>query len=65
MLNNYIIMKAEIYKKTKDYAVIRWSESKLGFGELTIKWDYNTSRYILDSEMLGLNETIKIFKALK
>lgn len=57
-------MKAVIIKKTDNYLLIRWTDDSLGFGELKMTWDSDKGVHILDSEYLGIDNVIKIFKAL-
>ena len=55
-------MKATILLETKNDLRISWSDNKLGFGELTMKWDEKQRAYILDSELMNVSTIIKIFK---
>jgi len=58
-------MKSEIDYQSKDTLVLNWSKSKVGYGQLTMKWDKETQRFILDSECMGIDTVIEIFKNLK
>ena len=58
-------MKANIQTQTDELLIINWVEEAKGFGQLTLKWDWETQEYILDSELMGIDTVIKIFKALK
>lgn len=58
-------MKAEIIDRTRNYISINWSDPSLGFGQLKMTWDHNSQRFIVDSENLCIDSTIRIFKAVK
>ena len=58
-------MESTIYKQTKTCAIVRWTDPKLGFGELTISWDPTMDKVVIDSEALSVPTTLKILKALK
>ena len=58
-------MKAEVLNRTDTTATIRWTDPKLGFGEITMKWDHMTGRMIVDTEMLGIASTINILKSIE
>lgn len=55
-------MIAEILIKEDDRLKISWSDDKLGFGELNMKWDEGLRSYILDSELMTTDTIIKIIK---
>lgn len=55
-------MKTEILLKTKEQITVAWSDENLGFGRLDMKWQGN--HFILDSEHLGIENTIKIIKSI-
>jgi len=57
-------MEAEIIEKTKGKLLISWSKPKVGFGQLTMKWNQESGRFDLDSESMGIDTVIEIFKAL-
>lgn len=57
-------MEASIYYQDKHRVVIQWSDPSLGFGELSMVWDAETNRFILDAEMVSAETVIRIFKAL-
>jgi len=56
-------MIANIVKKTKDILIIQWHSDSKGFGELTMTWDKEKDVFILDSEMMGIDTVLKIFKS--
>lgn len=58
-------METEIIEQNKDILVIRWQKPGLGFGELTLRWDYQEQEFRLDTEVLGVDTILEIFKALK
>ena len=55
-------MKATIILESENVLKIRWAEDKIGFGELTMKWDEKNQVYVLDSELMDIATIIKIFK---
>ena len=55
-------MKAKILLETINELKISWTDDKLGFGKLTMKWDENKRAYILDSELMNVSTIIEIFK---
>lgn len=57
-------MEAEIIKKDNKSLKIAWSDPKIGFGQLSMVWDQKKGRHIVDSEYLGIDTIIKIFKAI-
>jgi len=57
-------MEARIKVKTDDYLLIVW-ESEKGFGQLTMQWDQESGRFILDPEMMSIDIVIEIFKRVK
>ncbi len=57
-------MKAEITSKSTDKLNITWSDDTLGYGNLSMIWDVDTHRYVLDAEFLSVDTILKIFKAL-
>lgn len=57
-------MESTIYKQNKNCAIIRWTDPKLGFGELTMSWDYTQDKIVIDTEALGVATTLKILKNL-
>lgn len=58
-------MEAKIVTKTDDFLVIQWDDPKIGFGQLTMRYDKNIDRYIMDAEMMGVDHVIAVFQALK
>lgn len=58
-------MTAEIIVQTEDLLVIAWSKPKVGFGELTMKWNEEKGQFDLDSELMGVDTVLEIFSALK
>lgn len=57
-------MYSKIIKKDKDNLIIQWEDEKWGFGQLSIKWDKETQYFILDSELMGIDFILKVFKYL-
>lgn len=57
-------MTSEIINKDDYNLLVEWSDKKIGFGQLTMKWDNEKGVYILDSEHMGVNTILKIIKAL-
>lgn len=57
-------MKSSIYKQNKNCAIIRWTDPKLGFGELTVSWDSTQDKIVIDSEALSVRTTLNILKNL-
>jgi len=57
-------MEAKIFNQTKDSAIIRWSDDSLGYGELTMHWNKEMGRLVMDTEMMSVPTVIKIIKAL-
>ena len=58
-------MESRIEIKGKDELIISWEKEGVGFGQLTMDWDGDLQRYTLDSECMGIDTVIEIFKALK
>lgn len=58
-------MEAEIIHQDQWNLRIRWSKPGVGFGELTMFWNDETQLFDLDSELMGTDFVIEIFKALK
>ena len=58
-------MTAQIIQREEDFIRIAWSDTRLGFGELTMTWNDITSRYIVDSELMDIDTVIRIFQAIK
>jgi len=58
-------MKAKIIKKTKDLLLISWAKPKVGFGELTMKWNQENGTFDLDAELMGIDFIIEVFKAIE
>ena len=65
MENNATLMEAEIMSKDQWELAIHWQKEDVGFGMLTMKWDKERQVFILDSELMGTDTVIEIFKALK
>ena len=57
-------MEATILKKTKNVLIIAWSKKDVGFGELTMRWNHLRQIYEIDSELMGVDTIIEIFKAI-
>tara|TARA_R110000737_G_scaffold301170_1_gene308149 strand:+ start:335 stop:517 length:183 start_codon:yes stop_codon:yes gene_type:complete len=57
-------MKAEIVKKTKDFILIEWSKKGVGFGQLEMKWNKDKGSFDLDSEYMGIDHVVEVFKAI-
>lgn len=57
-------MQAELNKISKDHAIIRWQDG-WQFGEIDIKWDSEIGKLVVDTEMLGIETTIKIIKSVE
>ncbi len=49
----------------QENAKIVWDDGNRGFGEITFTWDSQTSRYIVDTELLGIDTVIEIIKLIK
>ncbi len=58
-------MESIIQKQTNEILIINWTDSSKGFGQLTLKWDGEKQEYILDSELIGIETILSIFKSLK
>lgn len=58
-------MEAKIEFKTNDIILIGWSEPSLGFGQLRMVWKKDKQIFELDSELMGIDTVLKIFKAVK
>jgi len=57
-------MKAEITSSNKELTIVRWSDPKLGFGE--IRFEYNGSGgYTIDAEYMFFETVIKIIQAIE
>ena len=57
-------MKAKIIIQTKDKLLIEWKKQHVGFGQLSLIWDKESSRYILDAEMMGIDHVIEVFQTI-
>tara|TARA_R110001606_G_scaffold33370_1_gene99742 strand:+ start:768 stop:950 length:183 start_codon:yes stop_codon:yes gene_type:complete len=57
-------MKIQILKKTKDTLIVEWDCPRKGFGQLSIIWDNKQQRFILDSEMMGIDFVLEILSAV-
>jgi len=58
-------MQARIVAQTHEFLRIEWEEESTGFGQLDLTWDESKGKYELDSELMGIDFIIKIFKALE
>jgi len=58
-------MESRITKKTKDILVIEWEKQDTGFGQLVMVWNPLKRRFIVDSECMGIDFIIEVFKDLK
>lgn len=58
-------MKASITHQSRNTIRIEWSKKDLGFGVLIMKYDEGVRDYILDSELIGIETILLIFKAAK
>ena len=56
-------MNAKIIKKTNDLLIISWDKENVGFGQLTMNWNNDLRAFELDSELMGIDAIIEIFKA--
>ena len=56
-------MESKIIKKTENLLVISWDKEDVGFGQLTMKWNDQLRSFELDSEFMGIDTVIEIFKA--
>lgn len=57
-------MKAKILNKDNDNLLIEWDDGRY-CGQLSMKWDNNLGKFILDSELLGVNTVLEIIKAVE
>ena len=57
-------MEARILEKDENSILIGWSDPELGFGQLSMEWDDRIGAYHLDSENMGIDTVIRIFKQL-
>ena len=53
-------MEVSIIKKTKETLVVEWDDGEKGFGQLVMEWDKKQQRFILDSEMMGIDFVLKV-----
>jgi len=53
-------MKIQILKKTKDTLIVEWDDPDKGFGYLSMIWDNKQQRFIVDSEMMGMDFVLEI-----
>ena len=53
-------MKIQILKKTKDTLIVEWDCPAIGLGRLSMLWDNKQQRFILDSEMMGIDFVLGI-----
>lgn len=58
-------MEAKIINKTKETLIIQWSDNNIGYGVLSVNWDQELGKYVLDSEYTSLDTVLKIIKSLK
>jgi hypothetical protein len=56
-------MEARIVKQTKESCLIKW-EDGVWFGEVTMNWDSEKGKLIVDTELLSIETFIKIIKSL-
>ncbi len=59
------MMKAEINSIAQYKHIIDWVDNELGFGQITVEWKPEISRYVIDSELLSFESVIKIIKSIK
>ena len=57
-------MKIQILKKTKDTLIVEWDCPTKGFGQLSMLWDNKKQRFILDSEMMGVDFVLEILSSV-
>jgi len=57
-------MTATIVIKTNDEVLIKWSDKNTGFGQLSMKYDAKSRDFIIDSECMGIDFILEVFKAL-
>lgn len=57
-------MKAKIINKDNDNLLIEWEDENKGFGQLSMMRDNKKGVYILDSEHMGVDTILEIFKAI-
>jgi hypothetical protein len=50
--------------KSNDDAKITWLDGWMS-GEITIIWDQTLGKFIVDTEMLGIDSMIKIIQSIK
>ena len=58
-------MESEVIVKHKNSIVVNWSDENLGFGQLTMSWNSEIKRFVVDSEYLGMENTLKILKSVE
>lgn len=56
-------MCSNLIKISDDKYIVRWQEDDQ-FGEVTMIWDTNLGKLIVDTEMLGIESFINIVKSL-
>lgn len=57
-------MNVEIIRKDDKSILIAWAKKGVGFGQLEMKWHQHQQRFSLDSECMGVDHVIEVFKAL-
>lgn len=57
-------MTTKIINKDNDNLLIEWQDENKGFGQLSMMWNDATGRFILDSEHMGVDTILEIFKAI-
>ena len=57
-------MTTKIINKDNDNLLIEWQDENKGFGQLSMQWDNKKGVYILDSEHMGVDTILEIFKAI-
>jgi hypothetical protein len=57
-------MKTEIIRKDKKSILIAWAKEGVGFGQLEMKWHQHQQRFSVNSENMGIDHVIEVFKAL-
>ena len=57
-------MTSKILKISSEKLLIEWEEGEY-FGQLSMTWDHDQQRFILDSENMGVQHVIKVFRNLE
>ena len=58
-------MNVDVLKKTDYTLVLQWDKDGVGFGQLTMQWEDSLGMFVLDSELMGIDTVMEIFKNIK